>query len=69
MLIEATECDRARRFGSRTLCPPSMSNGGLTFEPIDRATRMSWSLEAPATGPGSRAQLAGSGPAGDATEP
>jgi hypothetical protein len=45
MLIEATEYDRARSFGSRTVMPSVDVNGGLTFEPIDRATRMSWSWE------------------------
>jgi Polyketide cyclase / dehydrase and lipid transport len=45
MLIEVTECDRARRFGSRTVMPSVDVNGGLTFEPIDGATRISWSWE------------------------
>ena len=45
MLIEVTECDRARRFGSRTVMPSVDVTGGLTFEPIDGATRMSWSWE------------------------
>jgi len=45
MLIEVTECERARRFGSRTVMPSVDVNGGLTFEPIDGATGMSGSWE------------------------
>jgi hypothetical protein len=51
MLIEVTECERARRFGSRTVMPSVDVNGGLTFEPIDGATRMSWSWEVSPRGP------------------
>jgi hypothetical protein len=45
MLIKVTECDRAKRFGSRTVMPSVDVTGGLTFEPIDGATWMSWSWE------------------------
>ena len=45
MLIEITEYDRARRLGSRTTMSSVDVNGGLTFDPVDGATRMSWSWE------------------------
>ena len=51
MLIEVTEYDRARRLGSRTVMPSVEVNGGLTFEPVDAATRMSWSWEVSPKGP------------------
>jgi hypothetical protein len=45
MFIEFTEYQRARRFGSRTTMSAVDINGGLTFEPVAGATRMSWSWE------------------------
>ena len=51
MLIEITEYDRARRLGSRTTMSSVDVNGGLTFEPVDGATRMSWSWEVSPKGP------------------
>ena len=45
MLIEITEYNRPRRLGSRTTMSSVGVNGGLTFEPVDGATRMSWSWE------------------------
>jgi len=51
MLIEVTEYDRARRLGSRTVMPSVEVNGGLTFEPVDGATRMRWSWEVSPKGP------------------
>jgi uncharacterized membrane protein len=45
MLIEVTEYQRATRFGSRTTMSAVDINGGLTFEAVDGATRMSWSWE------------------------
>jgi uncharacterized membrane protein len=45
MFIEVTEYQRARRFGSRTTMSAVDINGGLTFEPVAGATRMSWSWE------------------------
>jgi hypothetical protein len=43
MLIEVTEYQRARRFGSRTTMSAVDIDGGLTFEPVAGATRMAWS--------------------------
>jgi len=51
MLIEITEYERARRFGSRTTMSSVEVNGGLTFEPVDGATRMRWSWEVSPRGP------------------
>ena len=51
MLIEITEYDRPRRLGSRTTMSSVDVNGGLTFEPIDGATRMSWSWQVSPRGP------------------
>ncbi|HEY6687056.1 MAG TPA: SRPBCC family protein [Propionibacteriaceae bacterium] len=51
MLIEVTECDRARRFGSRTTMPSVDISGGLTFAPVDGATRMSWFWRVRPSGP------------------
>ncbi len=45
MLIEVTEYQRPRRFGSRTTMSSADIDGGLTFEPVNRATRMSWSWD------------------------
>jgi hypothetical protein len=45
MLIEVTEFQRPRRFGSRTTMPSVDVDGGLTFEPAAGATRMIWSWE------------------------
>ena len=45
MLIEVTEYQRPSRFGSRTTIPTADVDGGLTFEPVDGATRMSWSWD------------------------
>jgi hypothetical protein len=45
MFIEVTEYQRARRFGSRTTMSAVDINGGLTFEPIAGATRMTWSWD------------------------
>jgi hypothetical protein len=51
MLIEVTEYQRATRFGSRTTMPAVDIDGGLTFEPVAGATRMSWSWEVRPSGP------------------
>jgi uncharacterized protein YndB with AHSA1/START domain len=51
MLIEITEYDRPRRLGSRTAMASVDVNGGSTFEPVDGATRMSWSWEVSPHGP------------------
>jgi hypothetical protein len=51
MLIEVTEFQRPRRFGSRTTMPAVDVDGGLTFEPAPGATRMSWSWEVSPSGP------------------
>jgi Polyketide cyclase / dehydrase and lipid transport len=51
MLIEITEYDRARRLGSRTTMSSVDVKGGLAFEPVDGATRMSWSWEVSPKGP------------------
>ena len=51
MLIEITEYNRPRRLGSRTTMSSVGVNGGLTFEPVDGATRMSWSWEVSPRGP------------------
>jgi len=51
MLIEITEYDRPRRLGSRTTMASVDVNGGSTFEPVDGATRMSWSWEVSPKGP------------------
>jgi polyketide cyclase/dehydrase/lipid transport protein len=45
MLIEVTECEMPRRFGSRTTMPSVDVDGGSTFEPAAGATRMIWSRE------------------------
>lgn len=45
MLIEVTEFQRPRRLGSRTTMSTVDVNGGLTFEPVEGATRMTWSWE------------------------
>ena len=45
MLIEVTEYQRPRRLGSRTTMSSADIDGGLTFEPVNRATRMSWSWD------------------------
>ena len=45
MLIEVTEYQRPRRFGSRTTMSSADIDGGLTFEPVNGATRMSWSWD------------------------
>jgi Polyketide cyclase / dehydrase and lipid transport len=50
MLIEVTEYQRPRRFGSRTTMSAADIDGGLTFEPVDGATRMSWSWDVRPTG-------------------
>ena len=51
MLIEITEYERARRLSSRTRMSSVDVNGGLTFDPVDGATRMSWSWEVSPKGP------------------
>ena len=51
MLIEVTEFQRPRTFGSRTTMPSVDVDGGLTFEPGAGATRMSWSWEVSPSGP------------------
>ena len=51
MLIEITEYNRPRRLGSRTTMSSVGVNGGLTFEPVDGATRMSWSWDVRPKGP------------------
>lgn len=51
MLIEVTEFQRPRTFGSRTTMPSVDIDGGLTFEPAAGATRMSWSWEVSPSGP------------------
>jgi hypothetical protein len=51
MLIEVTECYRARRFGSRATMPSVDISGGLTFAPVDGATRMSWFWRVRPSGP------------------
>ena len=45
MLIEVTEYQRSSRFGSRTTMSSVDVDGGLTFEPVNEATRMSWSWD------------------------
>jgi polyketide cyclase/dehydrase/lipid transport protein len=45
MLIEVTNYERPRRFGSRTTMSSADVDGGLTFEPVDGTTRMSWSWD------------------------
>jgi hypothetical protein len=45
MIIEVTECQRPRRFGSRTTMSSADIAGGLTFEPVNGATLMRWSWE------------------------
>ena len=45
MLIEVTQFQRPRRFGSRTTMPSVDVDGGLTFEPVAGATRMTWSWD------------------------
>jgi hypothetical protein len=51
LLIEITQYDRPRRLGSQTTMSSPDVNGGLTFEPVDGATRMSWSWEVSPKGP------------------
>ena len=51
MLIEITEYDRARGLSSRTTMSSVDVKGGLAFEPVDGATRMSWSWEVSPRGP------------------
>ena len=51
MLIEITQYDRPRRLGSQTTMSSVDINGGLTFEPVGGATRMSWSWEVSPKGP------------------
>jgi uncharacterized membrane protein len=51
MLIEITEYERARRLSSRTTMSSVDVNGGLTFDPVDGATRMRWSWEVSPKGP------------------
>ena len=51
MLIEITEYDRTWRLGSLTTMSSVDVNGGLTFERVDGATRMSWSWEVSPPGP------------------
>jgi hypothetical protein len=51
MLIEITQYDRPRRLGSQTTMSSVDINGGLTFEPVDGATRMSWLWEVSPKGP------------------
>jgi hypothetical protein len=46
-----TECYRARRFGSRATMPSVDISGGLTFAPVDGATRMSWFWRVRPSGP------------------
>ena len=50
MLIEVTEFQRPRRLGSRTTMSTVDVNGGLTFEPVGGATRMTWSWEVSPSG-------------------
>ena len=45
MIIEVTEYQRPRRFGSRTMMSSADIAGGLTFEPVNGATLMRWSWE------------------------
>jgi hypothetical protein len=45
MLIEVTEYQRPSRFGSRTTMSSADVDGGLAFEPLNGATRMSWSWD------------------------
>jgi hypothetical protein len=45
MLIEVTDYQRPSRFGSRTTMSSADVDGGLTFEPVNGATRMSWSWD------------------------
>lgn len=42
MIIDVTDYQRPRRFGSRTTMSSADIAGGLTFEPVNGATRMSW---------------------------
>jgi len=51
MLIELTEYDRPRRLRSRTTMSSIDTDGGLTFAPLGRATRMSWDWEVSPRGP------------------
>jgi hypothetical protein len=51
MLIEITEYERAKKLSSRTTMSSVDVNGGLTFDPLDGATRMSWSWEVSPKGP------------------
>jgi hypothetical protein len=51
MLIEVTEFQRPSRFGARTTMSSVDVDGGLTFDPVDGATRMSWSWRVSPRGP------------------
>jgi uncharacterized membrane protein len=51
MLIEVTEFQRPGRLGSRTTMSSVGVDGGLTFEPVAGATRMSWSWKVSPRGP------------------
>jgi hypothetical protein len=51
MLIEVTQSERPRRFGSRTRMSSVDVAGGLTFEPIAGATRIRWSWTVSSRGP------------------
>jgi len=44
-VIEVTDYQRPSRFGSRTTMSSADVDGGLTFEPVNGATRMSWSWD------------------------
>jgi uncharacterized protein YndB with AHSA1/START domain len=43
MMIQFTEFDRPRRLAERVQMTAMDLTGGLTFEPVDGATRMRWS--------------------------
>jgi hypothetical protein len=45
MLIEVTEYQRPSRFGSRITMSSADVDGGVTFELVNGATRMSWSWD------------------------
>jgi hypothetical protein len=51
MLIEVTEFQRPSRFGARTTMSSVDVDGGLTFDPVDGATRMTWSWRVSPRGP------------------
>jgi len=50
LTIELTEFDRPRRIGSLTWSPVGTIRGGVTFEPADGGTRMSWAWDVHPTG-------------------